>query len=66
MPVTERAVVLHLRPEKWSLVPVQADEKAFDMFKYAMQIAWWTRSGNGDEFLGEIEHSGEREVEETN
>ena len=66
MPVTERAVVLHLRPEKWSLVPVQADEKAFDMFKYAMQIAWWTRRGNGDEFLGEIEHSGEREVEETN
>lgn len=66
MPVTERAVVLHLRPEKWSLVPVQAGEKAFDMFKYAMQIAWWTRSGNGDEFLGEIEHSGEREVEETN
>lgn len=66
MPVTQRAVVLHLRPEKWSLVPVQADEKAFDMFKYAMQIAWWTRRGNGDEFLGEIEHSGEREVEETN
>jgi len=63
MPKTERAVVLHLRPDQWSLVPVRADQKAYDMFRYAMQIAWFTRRGNGDEFIEEITYSGEREVE---
>lgn len=57
----ELAVVLHLRPEKWELIPVDAGEQQYDLFRHCAQIAWMTRDGNGDSFLKEIEFSGTRE-----
>ena len=59
----ELAVVLHLRPDKWELVPVDAGEQPFNLFRHAAQVAWMTRDGNGDAFLKEIKFSGKREVE---
>jgi len=52
MPETERAVVLHLRPDKWEIVPVKAEQEQLDMFRMAMQIAWFGRRGNGSTWIG--------------
>ena len=52
MPETERAVVLHLRPDKWEIVPVKAEQEQLDMFRMAMQIAWFGRRGNGNTWIG--------------
>ena len=57
MPKTERAVVVHLRPDDagsyegkhpksyYEVVPMQTDEAVFDMFRYVTQVAWFTREG---------------------
>jgi hypothetical protein len=63
MPKTERAVVLHLRPNSWELVPVQADEAAFEMFKAVMHVAWFTRRGNGDSWIQAAEYFSDQEAE---
>ena len=52
MPETERAVVLHLRPDKWEIVPVKAEQEQLDMFRMAMQVAWFGRRGNGNTWIG--------------
>ena len=62
MPKTERAVVLHLRPDSWELVPVQADEAAFEMFKAVMHVAWFTRRGNGDSWIQAAEYFSKEDV----
>ena len=62
MPKTERAVVLHLRPDSWELVPVQADEAAFELFLHVSHVAWFTRRGNGDSWIGAAEYFGTQEA----
>ena len=52
MPETERAFVLHLRPDKWEVVPVKAEQEQLDMFRMAMQVAWFGRRGNGNTWIG--------------
>ena len=64
MPKTERAVVLHLRPDSWELVPVQADTEAFQMFLHVSNVAWFTRRGNGDSWILPAEYFGTQEAED--
>ena len=64
MPKTERAVVLHLRPDSWELVPVQADTEAFQMFLHVSIVAWFTRRGNGDSWILPAEYFGTQEAED--
>jgi hypothetical protein len=64
MPKTERAVVLHLRPDSWELVPVQADTEAFQMFLHVSNVAWFTRRGNGDSWVQAAEYFGTQEAED--
>ena len=52
MPETERAFVLHLRPDKWEVVPVKVEQEQLDMFRMAMQVAWFGRRGNGNTWIG--------------
>lgn len=60
MPETQHAVVLHLRPDLWEVVEVDVGKEQFQMFQYAMQIAWFTR-GLGDNWIGEHTFDGARE-----
>jgi hypothetical protein len=57
MPVTERAIVVHLRPDDansyqdahpdsyYEVIPMDTGEEVFDMFRYVSQVAWFTRDG---------------------
>ena len=58
MPKTERAIVVHLRPDDensyqnrhpksyYEVIPMDTGDEVFQMFKYVMQIAWFTREGD--------------------
>lgn len=43
VPPVDSAAVLHLRPGKYDLVPVEADEGAFRVFLYAQQVAQFAK-----------------------
>lgn len=57
MPKTERAIVVHLRPDDensyqnlhptsyYEVIPMNTDDEVFEMFKYVAQVAWFTREG---------------------
>jgi hypothetical protein len=58
MPATERAIVVHLRPDDpnsyegkhpksyYEVIPMSTGDDVFDMFKYVAQVAWFTREGS--------------------
>lgn len=46
MPETHYAVVLHLRPDGYRLLPVRADDEAYSVFLRAKEIAAWTKGGS--------------------
>jgi hypothetical protein len=47
MPEADAGAVLHVRPEGWSLVPIRADEKAFETFLHLRAIFEWERNEKG-------------------
>lgn len=46
MPATDSAVVLHIRPEGYRLVPVRSDDTAYATFLHARDIAQWVKGGS--------------------
>lgn len=46
MPDTHQAVVLHLRPDGYRLIPVESGPDAYEVFLHARDIAQWVKGGN--------------------
>lgn len=58
MPQTERAIVVHMRPDDpnsykglhpdsyYEIIPMDTGEEVFNMFKYAAMVAYFTREGS--------------------
>lgn len=46
MPETAGAVVLHIRPDGYRLVPVRSDDDAYAVFLHARDIASWVKDGS--------------------
>lgn len=43
LPKADQGVVLHVRPEGWSLVPVRIDEEVFEFFLHLRRVFDWER-----------------------
>jgi hypothetical protein len=46
LPQSDQGVVLHVRPEGWSLVPVRIDDEVFSYFLHLREVFDWDRDVN--------------------
>lgn len=51
MPPVDGAVVLHVRPQRWQLVPVSIGQEVYEAFLVAKAVSEWTTGGK-DNVLG--------------
>lgn len=57
MPKAEGGAVLHVRPEGWKLVPVKADERAFELFLHLREVFRYEKEWKSD-VVGQPVYSG--------